>query len=145
VNFAPGIIKDRGDLRYVDAGAGYADPVVEGGERGRGRAVSRSRSINDRSLSVLSTDTHFEGASFEQTAEKPATANAFREPPTKIPHVDYDFDVNKIPCTVVVEGATLRTWSRVEEFGDSRIVTLMPAETGGGHVDQHEERRAREG
>jgi hypothetical protein len=62
-------------------------------------------------------NTHFEGASFEPAAGKPATANAFREPPTKIPHVDHDFDVNKIPCTLVVEGRGAQDMVALEPSG----------------------------
>ena len=36
-------------------------------------------------------------------------------------------------------------WCCVEESVRFAHRTLVPAETGGGHVDQHEERRAREG
>jgi hypothetical protein len=48
---------------------------------------------------------HLEGASFEQAAEEPATANGFREPRMqRIPRVDHDFHVNKIPIVAVAEG-----------------------------------------
>ena len=58
-----------------------------------------------RSLSVLSTGYALEGASFEQAAEEPATANGFREPRMqRIPRVDHDFHVNKIPIVAVAEG-----------------------------------------
>jgi len=58
-----------------------------------------------RSLSVLSTGYALEGASFEQAAEEPATANGFREPRMqRIPRIDHDFHVNKIPIVAVAEG-----------------------------------------
>jgi len=50
-------------------------------------------------------DTHLEGASFEQAAEEPAIANGFREPRMqRIPRIDHDFHVNKIPIVAVTEG-----------------------------------------
>jgi hypothetical protein len=50
-------------------------------------------------------DTLLEGASFEQAAEEPAIANGFREPRMqRIPRIDHDFHVNKIPIVAVTEG-----------------------------------------
>jgi hypothetical protein len=50
-------------------------------------------------------DTHLEGTSFEQAAEEPAIAYGFREPRMqRIPRIDHDFHVNKIPIVAVTEG-----------------------------------------
>src|SRR5215813_10668502 len=59
------------------------------------------------------------------------------------------FPVNKIP---IFDGYKDRGAHemvalalRPKNRSDSRSASSYPAETGGGHVDQHEERRAREG
>src|SRR5262249_43113167 len=87
MNFARGIIKHRDDLRYADAGAGHADLTAWRGRARKRPCHSRSPSIND-SLFVGTIDgigTHLEGASFEQAAEEPATANFFANCECKIP------------------------------------------------------------
>src|SRR5438445_10420992 len=58
------------------------------------------------------------------------------------------FHVNKIPISAAIEGRGAQEmvgWCCVEESVRFAHRTLVPAETGGGHVDQHEERRARDG
>jgi len=46
----------------------------------------------------------FRAPSFEQAAEEPTTANGLREPRMqRIPRVDHDFHVNKIPIVAVAE------------------------------------------
>jgi hypothetical protein len=62
--------------------------------------------------------------------------------------MDMTFHVNKIPIVAILRIAELKRWERwrcVEESAGFAHRSLIPAETGGGHVDQHEERRAREG
>jgi hypothetical protein len=58
------------------------------------------------------------------------------------------FHVNKIPISAAIEGRGAQEmvgWCCVEESVRFAHRTLVPAETGGGHVDQHKERRARDG
>jgi hypothetical protein len=50
-------------------------------------------------------DTLLKALPLKQAAEEPATANGFREPRMqRIPRVDHDFHVNKIPIVAVAEG-----------------------------------------
>ena len=59
--------------------------------------------------------------------------------------MDMTFHVNKIPIVAILRIAELKRWERWRCVEESAGRSLIPAETGGGHVDQHEERRAREG
>jgi cytoskeletal protein CcmA (bactofilin family) len=97
-------------------------PRLGRGERRRGRAVRRFALCR-----YYRPDTHLEGASFEQAAEEPAAANGFREPRMqRIPRVDDDFHVNKIPIVAVAEGRGAQDMVAlvpVEESADWRIVS----------------------
>ena len=56
------------------------------------------------------------------------------------------FHVNKIPILAAIEGQGAQEMvALVLRRRISRVRASHPAEVGGGHVDQHEERRAREG
>jgi hypothetical protein len=84
---------------------GHADPPLGRGERGRGRAFPVAIHRRFALCRYYRQDTHLEGASFEHAAEELATANGFREPRMqRIPCVDHDFHVNKIPIVAVAEG-----------------------------------------
>src|SRR5262245_58549529 len=106
MNFARGIIKHRDDLRYADPGAEARYPPL-----GKGRAQKRPCRSTIHFVGNSRRDTHLEGASLEQAAEEPATPNGFREPRMqRIPRVDHDFHVNKIPIVPLLRVAALRTW-----------------------------------
>jgi hypothetical protein len=79
MNFARGIIKHRGDLRYADT-LGRAD--LTAWRASAEEAVPFPVTIHRRfaRCRCYRRDTHLEGASFEHAAEEPATANGFREP-----------------------------------------------------------------
>ena len=81
---------------------GHANPRLKGASAEEA-VPFRSPSSTIRSLSVLSTGYALEGASFEQAAEEPTTANGFREPRIK-GYPRHDFHVNKIPTVAVAEG-----------------------------------------
>jgi hypothetical protein len=87
------------------------------------------------------------GVSFEQATDEPAIANGLREPRMqRYPAPTTTFHVNKVPVVAATEGRGAQDMVvLVLRRRISRVRASHPAEVGGGHVDQHEERRAREG
>ena len=108
-------------------------------------------SFFDQLNSVPSTSyaRHARVFSFEQAADEPAIANGLREPRMqRYPAPTTTFHVNKVPIVAATKGRGAQDMVvLVLRRRISRVRASHPhtGEIGGGHVDQHEEQRAREG